>query len=379
IGDNLESDILFRIDLLNQFRDGGPPRNAHRLGLQTVDKAAQQIFSYAQKINSEKIKDLSISLQHLLLNSFADRLCRRRSIGSDRALMVGGRGVKLSKDSLVRQSEFFLALDGVESSKNTETTVGMASGIDKALLYEVLGNRIEKKKDLRFDKEKGQFYIREARYFQDLPLEEGGVSIAKATEVAEHLPEVLTEEWDWVLKENQELSDWMSRVSYLARRQNLGEAFTREKRFEAFSMASSGEKDFHVVLKKDLVYFFESLLEPELRDYLREHVPGKIQVPSGSYLKVYYPEDRDPYLEVRIQEVFGWAHTPKILKGQHALTLHLLGPNYRPMQVTSDLTSFWQNAYPEVRSELRLKYPKHSWPEDPLVAKAVAKGRSTKN
>ncbi|MGZ3806432.1 MAG: ATP-dependent helicase C-terminal domain-containing protein, partial [Pseudobdellovibrionaceae bacterium] len=79
-----------------------------------------------------------------------------------------------------------------------------------------------------------------------------------------------------------------------------------------------------------------------------------------------------------IQEIFGWAETPKILGGTQPLTLQLLGPNYRPMQVTSDLKSFWQNGYPEIRKELRTRYPKHSWPEDPLSAIAVAKGRATK-
>jgi ATP-dependent helicase HrpB len=105
---------------------------------------------------------------------------------------------------------------------------------------------------------------------------------------------------------------------------------------------------------------------------------NKIKVPSGNSLRVHYPEGREPHLEVRLQEVFGWSQTPKLLGGAKNLTLHLLGPNYRPVQVTADLSSFWKNAYPEVRKELRAKYPKHSWPEDPLTAPAVAKGRPQK-
>jgi ATP-dependent helicase HrpB len=351
--------------------------------LQTVDKAAQQIFSYVKDKGPQDNKNSGPILQSLLLSSFVDRLCRRRTDGGERALMLGGRGVKLSAESLVRQSEFFLALDGVETSKNSETMVGLAVGIDKALLFAELAPHIAKKKNLTFDREKGQFYLRETKYFRDLPLEEGSVSIAKAAEVSAHLPEVLTEEWDWVLKENAELSHWLERLAYLLKESPRADLdplapFSREQKIQIFAMASSGEKDFNVVIKKDLVYFFESSLDSSLREALKKETPGKIQVPSGNFLKVFYPPDREPYLEVRIQEVFGWLETPKLLNGKRALTLHLLGPNYRPMQVTSDLSSFWQNIYPEVRRELRLRYPKHSWPEDPLAAKAVAKGRPTK-
>ncbi|RYZ64921.1 MAG: ATP-dependent helicase HrpB, partial [Proteobacteria bacterium] len=168
IGDQLESDILFRLDLLNQFRDGPSPRNAHRLGLQTVDRSAQQILSYVKDAVSIKVKDLSVSLQQLLLSSFADRLCRRRVPGAERALMIGGRGVKLAADSLVRESEFFFALDGIENSKNSETTVAMASGIDKDVLLGALQSRIEKRKELKFDREKAQFYLRETKVFGEV-------------------------------------------------------------------------------------------------------------------------------------------------------------------------------------------------------------------
>jgi ATP-dependent helicase HrpB len=380
LGDKFENDLLLRLDILNLFREGKAPRNVHRMSLQTVDKSAQQILAYVKDRQNQPSANVPQTLQKLLLTSFANRLCRRRQPGQDRALMAGGRGVRLSPDSVVRESEFFLALDGVETAKNTETQVSLAVGLDKNLLFNELGARITKKKDLQFDRDKGQFYLREGKHFLDLPLEEGSVSIAKAADVAEHLPEVLTDEWDWVLKENEGLAEWMDRFTYLLHSKTFDDLqpLIREQIREAFTMAASGERDFYAVARKDLVYFFENLLPESVSGFLRRELPGKIQVPSGNFLKVHYPEGRDPYMEVRIQEVFGWTETPKLLRGQKALTLHLLGPNYRPMQVTSDLTSFWQNGYPEVRKELRLRYPKHAWPEDPLSAKAVAKGRPTK-
>jgi ATP-dependent helicase HrpB len=86
-----------------------------------------------------------------------------------------------------------------------------------------------------------------------------------------------------------------------------------------------------------------------------------------------------PVLEVRLQEVFGWKETPRINRGQVGIVLHLLSPGYKPVQITSNLESFWNNTYYEVRNELRRRYPKHAWPDDPWSARAVAKGRPTKN
>jgi ATP-dependent helicase HrpB len=402
LADRYESDLLLRLDILQQFRSGRAPRHTHPQGLQTVDQAAKQILSYVknapiQSHSHSRSLDLSLALQRLLLRSFTDRLCRRRSLGSDRARMIGGRGVRISPESLVKESEFFLALDGVETSQGAETLVSLAAGFNKDFLFKELGHEIELKKDLSFDRDKGQFYSREEKYFRDLPLEEGSVSIAQAKEVSEHLPQILTREWEWVLKENEALAQWLERLAYLMEtREKLSKdslreklvrmvelageknIFSEEQKYEAFGMASSGEKDFKTVAHKDLVYFFESLLSSEVAQFLKSEVPAKLQVPSGNFLRVQYPANRDPFMEVRIQEIFGWTETPKLLGGVQALTMQLLGPNYRPMQITSDLKSFWQNGYPEIRKELRTRYPKHSWPEDPLSAPAVAKGRATK-
>ena len=96
-------------------------------------------------------------------------------------------------------------------------------------------------------------------------------------------------------------------------------------------------------------------------------------VPSGSKIPIQYLENQSPQVEVRLQELFGLKASPKVCG--HPLTLVLLAPNFRPVQVTKDIESFWIGAYQEVKKELRARYPKHSWPEDPRVAVPVAKGR----
>jgi ATP-dependent helicase HrpB len=102
--------------------------------------------------------------------------------------------------------------------------------------------------------------------------------------------------------------------------------------------------------------------------------PAELVLPSGNRHAIEYEVGKTPVLAVWIQEVFGLAETPAIAGGRVPLVLHLLGPNYRPQQVTADLASFWQNGYPEVKKELRRRYPKHAWPDDPLSSQATRSG-----
>jgi ATP-dependent helicase HrpB len=126
------------------------------------------------------------------------------------------------------------------------------------------------------------------------------------------------------------------------------------------------------LLKLDLTAALTALLSREAQRLLQELAPSKIRVPSGSELRLRYSvEGQMPVLEVRLQEVFGWRDTPRINSGKTPVLLHLLSPGYRAVQVTGDLQSFWSTGYAEVRKELRRRYPKHAWPEDPLTAKAV--------
>src|SRR5262249_18839565 len=107
---------------------------------------------------------------------------------------------------------------------------------------------------------------------------------------------------------------------------------------------------------------------------LDTEAPEALVVPSGSRIRLSYERGRPPVLAVRLQELFGWIDTPRVARGRVAVLLHLLGPNYRPVQVTDDLRSFWSAAYFQVRKALRARYPKHAWPDDPLTARPEAKG-----
>jgi ATP-dependent helicase HrpB len=122
----------------------------------------------------------------------------------------------------------------------------------------------------------------------------------------------------------------------------------------------------------DAEAFKNMLLPYDLLKRLDELAPAKLEVPSGSIIPIVYPVDGSaPELHVRIQEIFGMKTSPSVNEGRIKMKLFLLSPARRPVQVTQDLESFWKNTYPEVRKELKIKYPRHSWPEDPLTAQAV--------
>jgi ATP-dependent helicase HrpB len=117
----------------------------------------------------------------------------------------------------------------------------------------------------------------------------------------------------------------------------------------------------------------------DFQQQINQLAPEKIVVPTGSSIKIEYLMNGGvPILAVRLQELFGMTDTPKINNGKTSVVLHLLSPGYKPVQVTSDLRSFWNNAYFEVKKELKRRYPKHAWPDDPLSAVPVAKGRPMK-
>jgi ATP-dependent helicase HrpB len=117
------------------------------------------------------------------------------------------------------------------------------------------------------------------------------------------------------------------------------------------------------------------LMDHRQRKALDEFAPSHLKVPSGSDIRVDYTEGETPVLRVRLQEIFGLADTPRLAQGRVPVMLHLLSPAQRPVQVTQDLKGFWQRTWPEVKKELKGRYPKHPWPEDPLSAPATRGAR----
>jgi ATP-dependent helicase HrpB len=196
---------------------------------------------------------------------------------------------------------------------------------------------------------------------------------ASVEDVRGQLSEVVWERWGVLIEKNVELGQFLKRMDFLSRSHREFPPLSEEQMKAALEQACYGETSIEKIYEKDLVYFFKSVADAKHMDTLERECPSHWVVPTGNRLRIQYSVEQGPSVEVRLQELFGLQQVPRLC-GQ-ALTLFLLAPNYRPVQVTRDLASFWKNGYPEVRKEMRARYPKHSWPDDPLTAPPQAKGR----
>ena len=349
-----------------------------------LDKTKRQLLQTLSSQKSAREPSFVNWAPAMLLEIYPDRLCRRRRVGEASAKMVGGRGVKLHPSSSVKQSEYFLALDVVEGSQSAETTVHRAVGVPTALVEKTLKPKAHPDARVEWNEDARQFQFVQSHTWQKLEIGNENRRPAKPEEIADQLAHLAAQRWEDLLKDNDTLAAWIKRLEFLVRLEPKFSsqdpcpvpALSREKWIEGLELATYGESSLKTVSQKNLISYFEPLFAGEVLKRLDKDCPSTWVVPSGSRMKIQYSEEQGPFCEVRLQELFGLAESPTVA-GQK-LTLFLLGPNYRPVQVTRDLASFWKNGYIEVRKEMKTRYPKHSWPENPLEAPAVAKGRSTK-
>ena len=170
---------------------------------------------------------------------------------------------------------------------------------------------------------------------------------------------------------------WIGRARLLAEHvPELGLGpFDQNRLAEVLAGQCPGLTSFAALRKVDWVAALEGNLPWDARQALEREAPERIQVPSGYRARLDYQAQGPPILAVRIQDMFGTTDTPTIARGRVQVLLHLLAPNMRPAAITQDLPHFWREVYPEVRKQLRGRYPKHAWPEDPLSAKPGPKRR----
>jgi ATP-dependent helicase HrpB len=225
-----------------------------------------------------------------------------------------------------------------------------------------------------FDGKTEKLAARKVTRFDDLVLEELPAHIADESDAARVLAEAAAERLEKVLPSpDSEAGRFRTRVRCLR-------AWVPELDLPAFDATDLREhldslcrnrRSLADVRNGPWLDFLKGQLTYQQLQAAENEAPDRIEVPSGSHIRVEYEEGRPPVLAARIQEMFGLADTPRVARGRVKVLLHLLAPNYRPQQVTDDLASFWKNGYPLVRKELRARYPKHSWPEDPLTAEAA--------
>lgn len=188
----------------------------------------------------------------------------------------------------------------------------------------------------------------------------------------------IKKEGAWLLDFNKEVSQWQYRVNSL-RLWNKEEDWPDVRTANLLATNSEWLAPYLTGVRKpedlkriDLKTVLQHHLPFDLQEQLQKLAPEKIKVPSGSMIKLNYQSNGEaPVLAVRLQEVFGLLETPSVNNKQNPVLMHLLSPGFKPVQITNDLKSFWENAYFEVKKELKARYPKHRWPDNPLEAEAV--------
>jgi ATP-dependent helicase HrpB len=370
------SDVVDRVIALQAFYAGQPVRDPHLElhpgGARNVLRTAEQLYHLVDVPLAERAEHVDVALMKTLLDAFPDRLAKLRAGTQDRALMVGGRGVRLDFGSRVRGEPLFLAID--INDVGGEARARMASAVDRSWLR---ADMLRMSDELFFNPTRRQVEARARTYWVDLMLEEAPAAIKDLPAAAAILANQARQNLAGVLPAaDTEARRFLARIRWLAdARPDLELPALDDGALEQMlPELCLGLKSLEDVREADWLSWLRARVGYDRMAEIDRLAPAEIELPSGNRHAIAYEAGKAPVLAVRIQEVFGLRETPKIGGGRVPLLLHLLGPNYRPQQVTADLASFWANGYPEVKKELRRRYPKHSWPDDPIAAQATRSG-----
>ncbi len=333
--------------------------------------AARQVAQVASQLHQQAIQVLGASqdtkpasvLPELLLVSFPDRLAKRRGVNDVRGVMVGGRGVRLDTKSGVRSAELFLCID-VDAGSG-DALVRQASAVSaESLPLE----HLQQRDDRFFHPTQQTIVTRRRTYWFDLAIEETPIATPLDEQTAEMLASAVAQHWSRVLPDGKAFIAWMERVNWLALQMPDAQlpSLTPEGLQFQLRQWCYGLRSLDEVKSLPWQQMLEGVLDNRQRSLLQQEAPEYFTLPSGRKVMLQYEPGKPPILAARIQEFFGLKQTPRIAGGRVPLLLHLLAPNQRCQQITDDLASFWKNTYATVRKELRGRYPKHAWPEDPF-------------
>jgi ATP-dependent helicase HrpB len=282
--------------------------------------------------------------------------------------MVGGRGVRLADESAVLEAPLFLCVD-LDGGTLSEALVRKASEVEPAWLP---AERLRTTIDLEFDESRDRVAAWKRIRYEDLIIAEAEVPPPDAAETGRVLAAAAAGRLDRALPlDDPEVAAFLARVRSLSDwMPELGlPRFTEGELRELLPALAAGRKSFAELRRAPLLDVLHGALSYQQLEAVRREAPERLEVPSGSQIRIAYEPGKPPVLAARIQEMFGLAETPRVAAGRIPVLLHLLAPNGRPQQVTHDLRSFWENTYRQVRKELAGRYPRHAWPEDPWNAK----------
>jgi ATP-dependent helicase HrpB len=367
------SDVVDRIDALTAYEQGSAAPAAglvNRGATRFILRARDQLVRMLRQDNPQRTSSSAISgeeaVLRALLAAFPDRVVRRREPGSRRGVMVGGRGVRLAPASNVTEPELFIAVD-VDAGQ-TEAIVYQASAVERTWLP---AHALKVTTEVAFDPDSERVTARRRLHYEDLLVEQTPAALPDDEQVSRVLAAAAAERLQRVLPpDDSPAGSFLLRLRCLRRwmPELALPALDARALQELLSWLAPGCRSFADLRRADWLGAVQSRLTPRQSQAVDREAPARLPLPSGNSITLKYEVDRPPILAVRIQEMFGMGETPTIAAGRVRVLLHLLAPNFRPQQITDDLASFWNTTYQQVRKQLRARYPKHAWPEDPWTA-----------
>ncbi|WP_338866883.1 ATP-dependent helicase HrpB [Myxococcus stipitatus] len=375
------SDLL---ELLERFREaertGFASGRMHSLSLeqgavQSVDRVQKQLRRAVrnQGEQPQRAEDREQALMLSALAGYPDRVARRRRPRAPELLLFGGGTASLSELSVVQDADLMVAVDA-EERPGRGAVVRLASAVEPEWLLDLYPEALEEVDTLQWNAEARRVERLTRLSYGNLVLEETRAPAPASEQAARVLVEAALAAGPGRFADPDALEQWRTRVALLAQAfpeakfPTVDDAFLRDALASLCSDARSF-KDLEGVSLIDALY---ARLTSEQQRLLATHAPERVTLPGGRGVKVNYEPGKPPWVESRLQDFFGMAQGPSVCAGRVPLVLHLLAPNMRAVQVTTDLAGFWERHYPALRKELGRKYPRHSWPEDPRHAQPPA-------
>ena len=377
------SDLGERLDLLRRWRKKeGPPGGTDPWALRAVDRASHQLQRLMAGGDSRVCREEEgATIPRLLLRAFPDRIAKRREEGNGRFILCQGRGVRLPSTSSLAKSPFIIAAH-VDAGEKAEGKVHLAEPVAEDILREELSESIESIRRVEWDKREGKITATLEERLGALRLSARPFA-PKEEEAVPLLCEAVRSGSAGIVF-GGEARQLQGRVGLMKRTfpaenwPDLSETGLLSAPEEWLMPWLKGIRTREQLANLDLLPPLRARLSREQQRLLLERAPASLPVPSGHRVPLDYASGDVPVLAVKLQEMFGLADTPKIADGRVRVLLHLLSPARKPVQVTQDLKGFWNSGYQQVKKELKGRYPKHPWPDDPWKAVPTRQAKSRK-
>jgi len=322
------------------------------------------------------------SVGAILALAYPDRIAKNRGGGNGAFLLANGRGANVDLASALAREPYLAVAEIIGSA--AQGRIVLAAPIALAEIEARFADRIEARDEVAFDPQSSSLRGRRLRRLGAIALAEQPMPVAADEQAARALAAGIAKVGVDRLPWTKALSQWRDRVLFLRRAEgeewpDLSDAGLATRIDDWLTPMLAGKTALAQLGADELGDALMALLPYNLRRRLDAEAPTHFEAPSGSRVPIDYEAEEGPKLAIRVQELFGLAQHPAIAGGRVPLVIELLSPAHRPVQVTRDLPGFWRGSYAAVRSEMRGRYPRHPWPDDPLSAPATrrAKPRGT--